>query len=105
MSLSKAVKGARHSPQRITWKKSDGMAYDLTGATITARIKNKVTGQIRAADGGFAIVKATSGIFDWTYGSNDVKEAGEFEVQFIASYSDDKNDKTFIEEWIVEDTL
>ncbi len=105
MTLSKAVKSARHSPQQITWKKSDGTAYDLTGATITARLKNKVTGQIRAADGTFAIVTAASGIFTWAYGTNDVSEAGKFDVQFIASYSDSKNDKTFIEEWIVEDSI
>ncbi len=105
MSLSKAIKGAKHSPQQITWKKSDGTAYDLTGATITARIKNKSTGQARAADGTFTIVTAASGIFNWAYGTNDVSEAGKFDVQIIASYSDSKNDKTFTEEWIVEDAI
>jgi len=105
MALSKAVKGARHSPQQITWKKSDGTAYDLTGATITARLRNKSTGQTRAADGTFTIITAASGIFNWAYGANDVSEAGNFNVQFIASYSDSKSDKTFTEEWIVEDAI
>lgn len=105
MALSKGVKGARHSSQRITWKKEDGTAYDLTGATITARLRNKATGQARAADGTFAIVTAASGIFDWTYGANDVSETGKFDVQFLASYSDSKSDKTFLEEWIVEDAI
>jgi hypothetical protein len=105
MALSNAVKGARHSPQRITWKKSDGTAYDLTGATITARVLNKKTRQARAADGTFTIITATSGIFDWAYGATDVSEAGKFDVQFIASYSDNKDDKTFIEPWEVEDAI
>jgi hypothetical protein len=105
MALSKAVKGARHSPQQITWKKSDGTAYDLTGATITARLINKKTRQARAADGTLTIVTAASGIFNWAYGANDVSEAGKFDVQFIASYSDSKNDKTFVEPWEVEDAI
>jgi hypothetical protein len=105
MALAKGVAGARHSAQQITWKKDDGAAYDLTGATITARIRDKVNGETRNADGTFALVTAASGIFSWSYGALDVARPGKFEVQFIASYGDGKSDKTYLADWDVEQGL
>lgn len=105
MGLAKGVQGARHSAQQITWKKEDGTAYDLTGATITARIRDKVSGEVRDADGTLALVTAASGIFSWSYGALDVGRAGKFEVQFVASYSDSNADKTFLADWDVEAAL
>lgn len=105
MSLSNAVQGARHSGQQVTWSKSDGSAYDLTGATITARLRNKETGAVIDSDGAFTLVTPASGIFNWAYGANDVANAGKFEVQFKAAYSDSKYDKTFSADWEVEGAL
>jgi len=105
MALAHGVVGARHSAQQITWLKNDGSVYDLTGATITARIRDMRTGISRAADGAFALVTAASGIFSWTYGANDVASAGTFKVQFIATYSGSQNDKTYTANWSVEEAL
>jgi len=105
MALAHGVVGARHSAQQITWKKDDGTAYNLTGATITARIRDQRTGNTRAADGTFALVTAASGIFSWTYGTNDVAAPGRFDAQFKASYSDSKDDLTFVAEWIVDEAI
>lgn len=105
MALSNAVQGARHSGQSITWKKSDGTAYDLTGATITARIRNQRTGEARDADGSFSLTTPASGIFAWAYGATDVQYPGRFDVQFKAAYSDSKHDLTFSAEWEVEGAI
>lgn len=105
MALSNAVQGARHSGQQVTWTKSDGSAQDLAGATITARIRNRITGAAAAADGVFTLVTPASGIFNWAYGTVDVGTAGKFEVQFKAAYADSKHDLTFSADWEVEEAL
>lgn len=87
MALAEAVQGAKRPSQSITWQDQDGNAVDLTGTTITARIRNQGTGVVRAADGAFVLVTAASGIFRWDYGTNDVGTAGHFVVQFTAAYS------------------
>jgi hypothetical protein len=51
MALSNAVEGATHTAQQITWVDGDGDPLNLTGATITARIKDLDTGEARAATG------------------------------------------------------
>ena len=83
MSLANAYVGARYSGQTITWK-ADGVAKDLSGAVITARLKEK-DGDLRACDGIFTLVTATSGIFKWAYGATDVGTAGAYKVQFKAT--------------------
>jgi hypothetical protein len=109
MTLSSGVVGARHTAQRITWyKENSTTGYDLTGATITARIQDR-NGIGRAADGVFtpdADQVTNPGVFTWAYGALDVGTAGDdYHVQFIASYVDSKNDKTFIADWKVVEAL
>ena len=107
MTLSTGVVGARHTAQRITWLQEDGTPYILTGATITGRIQNS-TGAGRPADGIFTVDpdQATNpGVFTWAYGVIDVSTAGTFQVQFIASYADTKNDKTYHAEWQVDEAI
>lgn len=104
MALANAVQGARLSGQQVTWLKSDGTAYDLTGKTVTARLRNKETGATIDSDGTFSLVTPASGIFNWAYGANDVATAGRFEVQFKAT-SGGQFDKTFTADWEVEAAL
>lgn len=102
MGLANAVQDARHTPQRITWEDENGDAVNLTGATLTGRIRNVFTGtEATDIDGALDIVSPDEGIFDWTYGTNDVAVAGKYKVQFIATYPDTKMDKTLHEEWNV----
>lgn len=103
MALANAIKGARHTAQRITWTDDDGTAVNLTGATLTGKIKHR--GVTRAIDGSLALVTAASGIFDWTYGATDVGTVGAMKVQIIATYGDSSKDKTYISDWKVEDAL
>ncbi len=106
MALANGVVGARHSAQRITWMKDDGAPYDLTGAILTARLLDKAGA--RNADGVFAVdpnQAANPGVFTWSYGALDVGTPGIFKVQFIATYADSKNDKTFTAYWTVEEAI
>lgn len=106
MALAKAVKGARKIAQQITWTDEDGTAVNLTGTTITAVIRNKNNkGSVRAADGAFSLVTPASGIFSWAYGSADTGTAGEFEVQFTATYADTLKELSLLMDWEVEDQL
>ena len=104
MALAQAIKNARHTGQVVTWKRLDGSAVDLTGATITARIKNSA-GNVAAADGTFTLVSATEGQFRWSYGATDVGTAGEFTVQFKAVFGDTTIEYSYPETWVVQDII
>lgn len=101
MGLANAVQGARHTPQRITWTDTDGDAVDLTGATITGRIRDVNTGTTVDVDGDLNVVTAAAGIFDWTYGAVDVAAAGDYNVQFTATFTGAEKDRTLHHAWTV----
>jgi len=105
MALANAVQGARHTAQTITWKDADGAVVDLTGATITARIRAKRLNTITfAATGVFALVAlGATGIFTWTYSVADVANAGLFEVQFKATFT--QYDLTLTTGWEVLEAI
>lgn len=87
MALADAVQGARRPSQTITWADGDGAPVDLTGATITARIRGTAPASAaRAADGSFVITSAAGGVFRWDYGVADVATAGRYQVQFTAVF-------------------
>lgn len=104
MGLSNAVEDARHTSQVITWTDAEGDAQNLTGATLTGRIRDRKTGIERAVDGTLVVTDAANGVFTWTYGAADVADDGVFDVQFIATYAG-QNDKTLIERWIVFEAI
>jgi len=87
MALAAAVQGARRPSQTITWTDDNGAPLDLSGAVITARIRNTTSNQTAASDGTFTVVTAASGIFRWDYSPADVATAGDFEVQFTATFT------------------
>lgn len=84
--LQNAIQGARHAGQQITWLIDGVTPLNLTGATLSGTTQNPA-GEVRAIDGTLAIATATSGIFTWSYGAADTATAGEFVVQFKASFS------------------
>ena len=100
MALQNALQGATHTGQLITWSRSDGTAQDLTGATLTGTITNVVSGVTVSIAGTLTIVTAASGIFSWTYAAADVTTAGQYRVQFTATYSGSP-DLTFLADWLI----
>ena len=104
MHLPNAVQGATHSGMQLTWQDKLKLPHDLTGATLTGRISSD-SGTGRGIMGVLNVTDALSGVFQWTFGTGDVDTAGQFEVQFIATYVDAKNDKTFPTRWEVVKAL
>ena len=102
MALARGVQGATHTPQQITWVDIDGTPVDLTGATITGRIEDYVTGTSRNITGTLTITDADSGVFQWDYGDEDVEDYGPFRVQFIATYGGGETDISVMADWAVE---
>jgi hypothetical protein len=102
MALPDAVAGAKRPSVQITWTDENGVALDLSGATLTARIQDVNTGTIRTADGVFTLVDASNGVFRWDYGTTDVATAGNYRVQFNAAFGSDPTPaKTFLARWRV----
>ena len=105
-ALASAVAGAKRPSQIITWTDTSGNVLDLTGATITAIVKNLDTGVAVASDGVFAITDATAGKFRWAYSTADVATAGNYQVQFTAAYGSAPTPaRNFIASWRVEPSL
>ena len=105
MALGNAIKGARHTPIQITWKDSNGNAFDLSaaGATLSGNVINADDGSVvRVIDGTLAFVTdGSDGKFNWTYGATDVGEESLLYVQFKCTYTDLSYDLTKITEWDV----
>lgn len=108
MALAPVVQGSVGAYQDITWTREDGTAQNLTGATLTGRIRSQ-TAPYEPSDaisGVLSLVTPASGIFRWTYAAGDVDTAGMFDVQFTASYSAGAVlDKSMIETWEVEPAI
>lgn len=106
MGLAAAVQGARRPSQTITWSDENGTAFDLTGATITTRIRNKSTQTTVDSDGTFTLTSAAAGQFRWDYSTADVETAGLFEVQFTATFGATPTPaKTIAELWEVKESI
>lgn len=106
MALQDAVVGAKRPSQTITWQSRDGTVLDLTGATITAIIKNTNTGSSVASDGTFTVTDAAAGQFRWDYGTTDVSTAGNYSVQFNAAFGSAPTPaRNFIASWKVQPAL
>jgi hypothetical protein len=106
MALPDAIVGSTHTGLTITWTHPDGTPHDLTGATLTGRIYDPLTGG-RAITGTLTVTGAATGEFTWAFGVADVATASDWLlVQFIATYSSDtKADKTYEQAWKVKAAL
>jgi hypothetical protein len=101
MALANAVQGATHTPQRITWTDEDGDPVDLTGAVLSGRIRRVSTGETVDIEGYLDIVSPAAGVFYWIYDAADVAEAGDYTLQFTATFGDTTRDRTLHHAWTV----
>jgi hypothetical protein len=86
MALSNGVQGSRYDAPTITWL-VDGVAKVLTDSVITAVIEPCNGDDARNSDGAFTLVDGgDDGQFTWQFGDNDIADAGDFYIQFIATY-------------------
>ena len=106
MALAAAIVGAKRPSQTITWPDDEGNVFDLTGATIPARIRNRSSYVTVASDGTFTITNAAAGVFRWDYGAVDVTTAGLYEVQFTATFGSNPTPaKSVTELWEVKESI
>lgn len=105
-TLASAVQGGRKPPQLITWEQEDGAIANLTGATLTGKIRDRDTGAVRAIEGALTVIDGEAGQFLWTYAPEDVANAGEFDVQFSAAYDEGPTPAiTFLTLWTIQPSL
>lgn len=106
MALAAAVAGALRPSQVITWLRGDDSAENLTGATITGKIRNTTTGATRSIAGALVVVSGPDGQFRWDYDPADVADAGEHQVQFTATFGGSPTPaRTLTEQWTVYGAL
>lgn len=106
MGLAPAIAGATRPGQSITWLDGDGSPVDLTGATITGKMRNKHSGQTRDITGVFTVTDGSAGVFVWIYDVGDVATAGAYAVQFTAAYSSAPSpERNIIASWNVMEAL
>jgi len=105
--LPTRVQGGLRPAQSIIWKREDGTAEDLTSATLTGSIRDRATGETRAIAGALTVTDGAAGAFRWDYAAADVADAGRFDVQFVAAFTDGglTPAKTFVAPWTVEAAL
>jgi len=89
-----------HLVMQVPWTDANGEAIDLTGATITGRIKNRTTGAARAITGTLLQDGTTDHYMNWTLTTADAA-AGQNLVKFTATFAT-KPVSTFQASWYVE---
>lgn len=102
LTLADAVAGATRPSQLITWMRDATTPEPLTGATLTGRIRNEQTLQIRNITGTLSVTDGPSGTFTWAYSAADVELPGNYSVQFTATFgSSPTTARTVAGEWLV----
>ena len=102
MALAQAVKDSLRPSQIITWTRGDGTPENLTGATLTGKIRDNATGVTRDSAGDLTVTDGADGVFTWAYHADDVATAGKFMVQFKATFGDNPSPaRTIASEWFV----
>lgn len=105
MALASAVAGALRPSQAITWTRGDGAAENLSGATISGKIRDAAN-SVRAIAGALVIIDGPAGQFRWDYAAADVVSGGEYQVQFTATFGLSPTPaRTLVEQWTVYEAL
>lgn len=99
---------AEYPTLEITWYEYGSTTpVDLTDATITGDIRRGIGGgDVEAITGVLTVTDEAGGVFTWAFSSADVAQAGNFEVDFIATYSSGATPgRTFTALWRIEAAL
>ena len=102
MALAQAIQDSLRPSQIITWTRGDNTPENLTGATLTGKIRDNATGTVRDIAGTLTVTAGANGVFTWAYHADDVADAGRFMVQFKATFGDNPSPvRTIASEWFV----
>jgi hypothetical protein len=80
-------KGDTLSAIEITCKDANGVAVNLTGATVKFSMKLTSTGAVKVSLASATIVSATGGIVSYSWAAADVDTAGEYSGEFQVTFS------------------
>jgi hypothetical protein len=108
MALARAIQGAKRPSQTVIWTREDdtNTPEDLTGATLTGKIRLYQQPTSQAIAGVLTVTNGAGGQFRWDYADADVAIAGDHHVQFTATFGSSPTPaKTFVAEWIVKESL
>lgn len=105
MALSNAIQGANHTGQKVIWSYERGEPVDLTNSVITAKKRIQNTKVVTDVAGQFALVDPMEGVFNWPYAPTDIDTVGVYQIQFIATYTDETLEKSMIEQFTVKEAL
>lgn len=107
-ALPNWVQFARRPSMLVTWyREGTTVVEDLTGSTITGLIApHTAPSPAVAITGTLTITSAVGDVFRWDFSAADVAVAGNFDVQFTATYSSGQTPaKTFRATWYIEKAL
>lgn len=105
MALASAIVGALRPSQVITWLRGDDTPEVLTGATLTGKIRD-TAGGVRNIAGTLTVTDGANGAFRWDYHADDVASAGNYTVQFTATFGTNPTPaKTIVSPWYVLESL
>lgn len=107
MALPMAIKGGTRPSPLITWYQDNTTTPEtLTGATLTGFIYRGSGQDTVAIEGNLTVIDGPGGIFRWDLDAADVAEAGNFYVQFVATFASGQSPaKTFATRWRVAEAL
>ncbi len=87
-ALADVVKGAGRTSQRVTWVRADGNPQNLTGASLSGRMRRVFSDEWRECESTFIVADAAAGVFDWHYAQGDIETPGVHILQVKATYHD-----------------
>ena len=79
-------KGDRLPSLAATLKDSDGLAINLTGATVQFRMKKRGASAAKFTSSA-AVVSPSAGTVRYDWGSTDTNEAGVFDGEFVCTFA------------------
>lgn len=93
--ITAVVQGSNNTTKKIKWLQINGQPFDLTGATITATLRENKDGDVIPINGDITIVHATNGEIEWTPSVTDLGNAGAFFIQFDADFGGSVHEISF----------
>jgi hypothetical protein len=82
--------GDTHTRIYIQALSDTSFPVDLTGATVTAKVRlNDQNTVYTALTGQSFVINPTQGVFSWKFSTSDVQQSGVYKMVFSANYGTD----------------
>lgn len=88
MAIGPLYVGQTHKPLSVTWLDDSNVALNLTTAALSVRFGGIGSSTSFLGTGTFNVTSNVLGTFTYTFSALDVAKAGNWQLQFIATYGD-----------------